>query len=259
MNAPWFVYSNVVRHIRIIIKTIEKRIYEDGIIKDIQEYLKDNASILDIGCKLGNTIFPFIDFNPLILVGIDKDEFNLNHVFRNFLLDRNNYKRYTTVNGLQIDLKNEFKSVDYWENIFPEFARLFKDKFNFVIDSHKGDINNYSIPSVTYDVIIASNVLHFLKPDEQNLAIENIVDGAKIGGKIFISVSSYEKTLRQGRTDVIFTKLNSFYYTYSHPNYPDEDRYIYTEEGLLFLQSLFPKLIKKINTSNTAVEYIFGK
>lgn len=240
-------------------KTIENNPnYDEGLIVVLQKYLTDNCQILDIGCELGNQLFPFVDFKPKLLVGIDNNEFYLKHIFRNFLMDRNDYQKIVKKNGKLINLHDEDKPVKYWKNLFPEQAKIFEDKFRFIIHEYDGRIENYSIDEDKYDIIIVSNVLHFLEPNLVEKVIKKIISGTKKGGKIYISINQSEKY--KTPSYVVNKKINDeIIFTYNKHN-PSDKRYLYTKTGVEELIMKFPKLVDRLNlTDDVSTAFIVEK
>jgi SAM-dependent methyltransferase len=241
-------------------KTIEQNPkYNEGIVSDLQEYIKSNSKILDIGCKLGNQLFPFIDFNPIKLVGIDNNEFNSKHVFRNFLLDRNNYRRRALLQNQMVDLFDESKTEKYWMELFPVQAEIFSSKFEFIIGEEKGNIENFEIKKKEYDIIIASKILHFFEPHEEEKIIQKLLFGLKKEGLLYISVNQFEKINFQNLPYQKALRISeNSVLSYDERN-PEIKWYLYTEVGIKKLISKFPKVKKIIDTKGFATEMIFEK
>ncbi|MDD2754223.1 MAG: class I SAM-dependent methyltransferase [Methanothrix sp.] len=60
------------------------------------------------------------------------------------------------------------------------------------IDAKTGDLKNFSIKNETYSLIIAGWVLNFFKINEINKIIENMKNGLKKGGIIYIGIFSID-------------------------------------------------------------------
>lgn len=230
-----------------------------GIIAELQEFVLPNSKILDIGCGYGHHLFPFVDFNPSKLIGIDNNPLYSNHIFRNFLYNRNNLERRLEMPTQSIDFDEEDKPEDYWRNLFPEQAEIFRSKFDFIIDKEKGDVENFNLGDAEYEIIIASDVLHFFEPSREEAIIDRIVKGTKKSGKIYISVNRFEKIDFERSPYNTTKKLNDDCVISYDTRNPQVKWYLYTDTGIKKLIEKFPKLIKTIESNGIASAFIFEK
>ena len=247
---------------RTISPNFKYTIGKDGIVADIQDFLKnkENNWALDIGCEKGTQLYPFIDFGFSKLIGIDINPSYKYKTFNSFLQDRNDYKQFTIKNGVQHNLRDKYKSDLYWKINFPEMYKLYDSKFEFIFDKYQGNIINYFIKENSFDLIIASNVLHFLDPETEDIQLKKLTDGLKERGIIYISVNQFEKTNFSNNLNVEVEVLNDEVVLVSDKIFPFLKRYFYTKKKIDKLINRFPKTLKLISNPNkVAFELIAQK
>lgn len=234
--------------------------HKEGIISDLSEFITSTDKILDIGCRLGNQLFPFVDYGFKELIGIDNDEFNKKHVFRNFLLDRNDYNRYTFIEKSKIDLHQEDFTPKYWKEVFPKQAEIFDSRFKFEIDKTRGKIENYNILENSFDIIIASKILHFLPIQTEEIQIDKIIKGLKKNGIAYIAINQFEKIDVSQFPNWEFEKISDDVVVSFDKGNPNVKWNLYTEKRIEKLEKKFSQVIERISTIDTvACELILKK
>lgn len=241
--------------------------YSKGPISDIYLLEFEKNAVLDIGCNLGNHLFPFVDLGFKKLVGIDVDKSLRYHVFGQFLYDRNNQERLalcegkTRFNGTKVNLVNGNYRESALINCFPEQFELYKTRFEFVFDPIDGNIENFNLEPEYYNIILAINVLHFLPPHKCDEILKKIALAMPKGGILYLVVNTL-RMLNQPKeklNDIIIYENDKGNIACAHKNEPHKKWFLFHEDRIKEIKGMFAETLKHDDYGGLATILILRK
>jgi SAM-dependent methyltransferase len=213
---------------------------------------KGKKSILDVGCRYGKTLYPFLDLGFDYLHGIDNQLTLENYMafyFARYKFEyassaKSNYKRPNDeFQTIDLSKKRPNHSICFnWPSIYSEFKQIKLD-----IGEPEGNVLTCEFER-KYDVIIAKDILHFFKQDQRLVIVEKLIAALKPSGFIYVFANSKERMPKYGKNMNKATKLNDKTYREelnSKRTYYLLDQYDFKEIGFLFDKCLSLKVNEK--------------
>jgi SAM-dependent methyltransferase len=175
-------------------ETICKSVYNS-----VKPYIQKDIKILCLGCKYGSKLFPFLTLSPTKIYGIDIDENSINKYYFEYIKYLKNYHR-TIISEIKLsgDINEEFQSNSKllnWETLvhFPSYKEKI-EQMNKILELKHSSIQDFEF-SDSFDLIIASNSLHFLKHKLQSEVISKIYSCLSSNGVFYLRNNILEKCI----------------------------------------------------------------
>ena len=167
----------------------------------LKELIKPHESVLDVGCKYGQHLFPFLNLGFKHLHGIDNSENVKDYIPFYYLRYKHGYDKkliaevprpngiYTEWDLTHRKLKSSLVQK-YWPKSYSDYL-----KYQFDIGPEEGDVLNYVFTRM-YDLIIVSNLLHFFNKKERLLIVNKLYNQLNQDGLIYIYANTEKRALR---------------------------------------------------------------
>lgn len=252
------------------IKKARKTIIKHHKIFDaVTKHLNNTNIIIDIGCAFGENLVTFnkLDFQKYI--GIDSNIEAHNMAFQSYLYEVLNYPE-GDIKGTSDDEWYDLQSLNLedWllEESFSEYYKEFKLKYFFLIDDVKGDIRNYKLKELFFDLIIFSNVLHFIEVEKAiSKIMPKIYDGLTLGGICYLSFKSLSKVKKlTSEWELLNNKLK--YEKVDEASYKrlgnineSEVYHLYSEADIAAVKEVFDDVILLDDSKGSSSVHFIGK
>ena len=218
----------------------------------LKRIAKGKKSILDVGCRYGKTLYPFLDLGFEYLHGID-NQWNLEN-YMAFYYARYKFEYASSATSNYKRPNGEFQTIDLskkrpnhsisfnWPSIYSEFKQ-----FKFDIGEPKGNVLTCEFDR-KYDVIIVKDILHFFTNVQRLVVVKKLIAALNPYGFIYIYANSKERMPKYGKNMNRATKLNEKTYQEElngKRTYFLLDQHDFKEIGLLFDKCLSLKVNEK--------------
>lgn len=222
----------------------------------VKDYVDGKESVIDIGCGTGKHIFPFKELGFKSFMGIDIEPLKGRSTFMQYLIYNypNNLGEIPNKDKVGDSLPlvdrngniRHFLKNEFFEKESPTLAKTIKREYgvnNWIFDESLGRIESKEFAATKkYDLVVVSDVLHFVSGNDEQIAINNILRCLKSDGFCFIAVSTTDKIKADKKNPANnpnqYEWLNKFHIKHVFDE-KIEDRYFYTKDRLMNLISKF--------------------
>lgn len=183
---------------------------EQYIIQRINSFItKEMDSVIDVGCSVGSALFPFLERGFSVIKGIDCDESLNDYIFVEYLSSLKAYPQNLKIGGKLVSVIDPNLTNQVAKKYYQEEYKEFRKKFDFLFHKEKGKVEEYLFLENSFDIIILSQVLHFIRNDKVLSIIDRLINALKDNGFIYIDFYTCER-LKNGDFGYKFISNNIF-------------------------------------------------